>query len=163
MDNSLGFIGEMQKKLDLEISHDQLKIFFFAILFLIENRKTAQMTPSATLHLLLVKTNFKLGLIPQAIREVRFAYGADSLSLEVQNTIDWLKIQIKTNLANEQTNIRSLIELENLILELEDSELIDSELYVLISNAFGRLGDANRSQCLRTKAQVIAVINGGSN
>ena len=121
------------------------------------------MTPSATLHLLLVKTNFKLGLIPQAIREVRFAYGADSLSLEVQKTIDWLKIQIKTILANEQTNIRSLIDLENLILELEDSELIDSELYILISNAFGRLGDANRSQCLRTKAQVFTILIEGSN
>ena len=162
MDSSLGFISEIQKKLDLDISHDELQILFFAILFLIENRKTAQMNPSVTLHLLLAKTNFKLGLIPQAIREVRFAYGADSLSLEVQKTIDWLKIQIKTNLENDQTNIRSLIDLENLTLELEDSELIDFELYVLISNAFGRLGDANRSQCMRTKAQVIAVINGGA-
>ena len=45
MDSSLGFIGEMQKKLDSDISHDELQIFFFAILFLIENRKTAQMTP----------------------------------------------------------------------------------------------------------------------
>jgi hypothetical protein len=65
-------------------------------------------------------------------------------------------------LGSDQTNNQTVLDFENLILELEDSELIDSELYVLISNAFGRLGDANRSQCLRTKAQVIAVINGGA-
>ena len=160
MDSSFGFISEMQKKLDLDISHDELQIIFFAILFLIENRKTAQMTPSVTLHLLLAKTNFKLGLIPQAIREVRFAYCADSLNLEVQKTIDWLTIQIKTNLASDQDKNRTVIKLEKLLMELEDSDLIDSELYILISNAFGRLGDANRSQCLRTKAQVRAVIIG---
>jgi hypothetical protein len=101
MDSSFGFISEMQKKLDLDIIHDELQIIFFAMLFLIENRKTAQMTPSVTLHHLLAKTNFKLGLIPQAIREVRFAYGADSLNLEVHKTIDWLTIQIKTG-GNDQ-------------------------------------------------------------
>ena len=162
MDSSLGFISEIQKKLDLDISHDELQILFFAILFLIENRKTAQMNPSVTLHLLLAKTNFKLGLIPQAIREVRFAYGADSLNLEVQKTIDWLTIQIKTNLATNQDKNRTVIELEKLLIELEDSDLIDSEFYMLISNAFGKIGDANRSQCLRTKAQVLAVLTGGS-
>ena len=159
MSDTYSFISEIQKKLGNEQSREELLIMFFSVLYLLEDRKKQKLNPSVTLHLLMVRINVRLDLFKIAVRELQYAQSADPFHPEVHSNINWLKNELKAYLLKKDC---SLIDLELLIKETEDTDFIDEDIYLAFSQALSKLGEAERSQGMRTKAQVISILAGGS-
>ena len=159
MSNTYSFISEIQKKLTQEQSRDELLIMFFSVLYLLDDRKKQKLNSSVTLHLLMVRINAGLDFYKIAVRELYYAQSADPFHPEVYEYSSWLKCELKVYLLKKDC---SLNELDLLIKESEETDFIDEEIYLAFSQALGALGEAERSQGMRTKAQVISVLAGGT-